>query len=68
MSREDAQRQDSLRDDAGRTRAYLSDVGFNGSRRGGLRLGGIGGDGEERGEEIHCCVCGAWVERCYETL
>ena len=34
---------------------------INGGGRGGLGLGGVGGDGEEVSEEIHLCdyvVCG----------
>jgi hypothetical protein len=70
MSREDGQTQDRLRNDA--AVAAGSTIGINGSRGGGLRFGSIGSDGKKRGEEIHCCVCGAWVgrryRRRYETL
>ena len=46
------QKHDPLRDDAA---AGAARAGINGSR-GGLRLGGVRGGGEERSEEIHCCV------------
>ena len=45
-----------LRDDAAATATGTTVVGINGSRGGGLGLGDVGGDGEERGEEIHWCV------------
>ena len=45
-----------LRDDAAAAAAGTTVVGINGSRRGRLGLGDVGGDGEEGGEEIHCSV------------
>jgi hypothetical protein len=56
MSREDGQKQDRLGDDAAPTGA--STTGINGSRGGGLMLGSVRDDGEERSEGIHCCVLG----------
>jgi hypothetical protein len=55
VSRKDGQKQDYLRNGA---TAAGSSIGINGSWWGGLKLGGVRGDGEERSEEIHCCVCG----------
>jgi hypothetical protein len=40
-------------------------IGINGCRVDGLRLGGVGCDGEEGSEGVHCClgvdVCGSRV-------
>jgi hypothetical protein len=58
-------KQDSLRDDAA---APSSSVGINGCRGGGLKLGLVGDDGEERSEGIHSCLCGEWIESCDETV
>jgi len=56
MFREDGKKQDHLGDDAAATGA--STTGINGSRGGGLMLGSVRDDGEERSEGIHCCVLG----------
>ena len=47
------QKRDHLRNNA----ATVSATCVNGSRRGGLGLGVVGGDGEEVNEEIHWCDC-----------
>jgi hypothetical protein len=59
------QKQDSLRDNAA---APGSSISINGCGGGGLKLGSVRGDGEERSEGIHCCLCGGWLESCDETV
>jgi hypothetical protein len=66
MFREDGQNRDNLGNDAGATGA--STTGINGSRGRRLGFGSIRNDGGKRSKEIHCCVCGGWVESCYETV
>ncbi len=53
LSHEGGQKRDHLRNDAATSAASC----INGSRWGGLGLGGVGGDGEEVSEGIHWCDC-----------
>ena len=66
VGRMSRQKQDRLGDDA--AAAGASSTGINGGRGGGLVLGSVGDDGEERSEGIHCCLCGEWIESCDETV
>jgi hypothetical protein len=61
MSHDGSQNRDHLGNNAA-TAAASSCI--NGSGRGGISLGGGGGDGEELSEEIHWCDCVAcgWTD------
>ena len=48
------QKCDHLRNDAA---ARAASSGINGRRGDGFSLGRVRGEGEERSEGIHCCVC-----------
>jgi hypothetical protein len=54
VGRMSRQKQDRLGDNA--AAAGASSTGIDGGRGGGLLLGSVGDDGEERSEGIHLCM------------